>query len=106
MGDDEDNDVNISREEEIAALVRAAQADPENLSDATRELIEQSNERQKAEERAESLSVWTQSDSTCRDNSIQLSDEKIETIKNLMSGVVLGNVPIWAKDLDTSADGV
>ena len=64
------------------------------------------SERQKAEERAESLSVWTQSDSTCRDNSIQLSDEKIETIKNLMSGVVLGNVPNWAKDLDTSADGV
>ena len=40
--DEDSNEVNISREEEIAALVRAAQADPENLSDATRELIEQS----------------------------------------------------------------
>ena len=40
--DEDNNEGNLSREEEIAALVRAAQADPENLSDATRELIEQS----------------------------------------------------------------
>ena len=40
--DDDHNDADVSREEEIAALVRAAQADPENLSDATRELIVQS----------------------------------------------------------------
>ena len=38
----EDNDANMSREEEIAALVRAAQADQENLSDATQQLIDQS----------------------------------------------------------------
>ena len=38
----EDNDTNSSREEEIAALVRAAQADQENLSDATQQLIDQS----------------------------------------------------------------
>ena len=38
----EDNDTNMSREEEIAALVRAAQADQENLSDATQQLIDQS----------------------------------------------------------------
>ena len=49
--------------------------------------------------------MWTESDTTARDNSIQLSDEKIETIKTLMSEVVLGNVPNWAKDLDTT-DGV
>ena len=38
----EDNDANMSREEEISALVRAAQADQENLSDATQQLIDQS----------------------------------------------------------------
>ena len=40
---------------------------------------------------AEAAKVW--SEPVTRDDSIQLTDEKIETIKSLMSGVVLGNVP-------------
>ena len=43
-GEDEDEDEEaepeISRETELADLVRAAQADPENLTEATREMIE------------------------------------------------------------------
>ena len=46
---------------------------------------------QRTEELAEAAKVW--SEPVTRDNSIQLTDEKIETIKSLMSGVVLGNVP-------------
>ena len=97
---DDEEEVELSREEALAALVRAAQADAENLSDATRELIDESSSRQRAEELEETAQVWRKPDDE-RDNSIQLSDEKIETIKNLMSGVVLGNIPAWAKDLDT-----
>ena len=40
--EDDGDDSHLSREEQIAALVRAAQSDPENLSEATRELIEES----------------------------------------------------------------
>ena len=39
---DDNDEHQMTREEEIAALVRAAQTDPENLSDATRDLIDQS----------------------------------------------------------------
>ena len=46
LSDNEDDgdgdDSHLSREEQIAALVRAAQSYPENLSEATRELIEES----------------------------------------------------------------
>ena len=40
--EDDGDDSHLSREEQIAALVRAAQSEPENLSEATRELIEES----------------------------------------------------------------
>jgi len=100
QNDEPDQDEeSLSREEELAALVRAAQADAENLSDSTREMIEQSTARQRAEELSEAAAVWS-SDNDTRNNSIELNDEKIETIKSLMSGVVLGNVPSWAKDLN------
>ena len=36
---------------------------------------------------------------------IEMSEEKIETIKSLMSGVVLGNVPAWAATLDPGKIG-
>merc|ERR1719348_1306311 len=98
LSDNEDDghadDSNLSREDQIAALVRAAQSDPENLSEATRELIEESNLRQRTEEVAESARVWSD-DSKTRD-SIPMTDDKIQTIKNLMSGMVLPNVPAWA----------
>ena len=95
----------LSREEELAALVRAAQADTENLSESTREMIDQSTARQRAEELSEAAAVWSKEDEA-RNNSIELSDEKIETIKTLMSGVVLGNIPSWAKDLDAKDPAV
>lgn len=98
--EDDGDDSHLSREEQIAALVRAAQSDPENLSEATRELIEESNLRQRTEEVAESARVWSD-DSKTRD-SIPMTDDKIQTIKNLMSGMVLPNVPAWANNLDTS----
>ena len=47
---------------------------------------------------AETASVWSGSGS----REIEMSEEKIETIKSLMSGVVLGNVPAWARTLDPS----
>jgi len=104
LSDNEDDgdgdDSHLSREEQIAALVRAAQSDPVNLSEATRELIEESNLRQRTEEVAESARVWSD-DSKTRD-SIPMTDDKIQTIKNLMSGMVLPNVPAWANNLDTS----
>merc|ERR1712029_935398 len=84
---------------QIAALVRAAQSDPENLSEATREMIDESNLRRRTEEAAERSRVW--SETKTRD-SIPMSDDKIQTIKNLMSGMVLPNVPAWANNLDTS----
>ena len=36
---------------------------------------------------------------------IEMSQDKIETIKSLMSGMVLGSVPDWAKTLDPSKIG-
>ena len=50
---------------------------------------------------AEVAAVWAGAEAGCRDESIPLSEEKIATIKSLMSGVVLGNVPPWARDLGT-----
>jgi len=87
-----------SRENELADLVRAAQADPENLSEATREMMDRASESQRAEELAESAKVWTNSQT--RENSIELNDEKIATIKTIMSGVKLRTVPNWANQLN------
>ena len=56
---------------------------------------------QRAEELAETASVWSSSGS----REIEMSQEKIETIKSLMSGMVLGSVPDWAKTLDPSKIG-
>merc|ERR1719480_509655 len=97
---DEDEET-MTREEELAALVRAAQADQENLSGQTQEMIDQASATQRAEELAETVSVWSGSGS----REIEMSEEKIETIKSLMSGVVLGNVPAWAATLDPGKIG-
>ena len=45
--------------------------------------------------------MWSSSGS----REIEMSQEKIETIKSLMSGMVLGSVPDWAKTLDPSKIG-
>ena len=47
---------------------------------------------------AESANVWTNSEA--RENSIELNDEKIATIKTIMSGVKLKTVPNWTNDLN------
>ena len=57
-----------------------------------------SSASQRAEELAETATVWAGSEA----REIEMNEDKIETIKNLMSGVVLGNVPVWARELDTS----
>ena len=44
------------------------------------------------------LKVWTNSQT--RENSIELNDEKIATIKTIMSGVKLRAVPNWTNDLN------
>ena len=75
------------------------------------------SESQRAEELAESVKVnfnltlfisialtfvffkvWTNSQT--RENSIELNDEKIATIKTIMSGVKLRTVPNWANQLN------
>merc|ERR1719468_414034 len=99
--EEEEEEQTMTREEELAALVRAAQADQENLSGQTQEMIDQASATQRAEELAETASVWTGSGS----REIEMSEEKIETIKSLMSGVVLGNVPAWANTLDPNKIG-
>ena len=56
------------------------------------------SEAQRADELAESARVW--SDSQPRDDSIELNEEKIATIKSIMSGVKLKTVPNWTNDLN------
>jgi len=95
--DDDDEDGGLSMEEQVAALVRAAHVDQNNLSSGTREMIEDSNEIQRREAVAESAKVW--SDVKPREDSIKLDDEKVETIKSLMSNIKLPQVPVWAAEI-------
>ena len=95
--EEEDEDGGLSMEEQVAALVRAAQSDQNNLSDVTRELIEQSDERQRREIVAESVKVWA--DVKPREDSIKLDDDKVEAIKSLMSSFKLPQIPVWAAEI-------
>eukprot|EP00090_Calanus_glacialis_P046028 TRINITY_DN8841_c0_g1_i1.p1 TRINITY_DN8841_c0_g1~~TRINITY_DN8841_c0_g1_i1.p1 ORF type:complete len:170 (-),score=66.62 TRINITY_DN8841_c0_g1_i1:118-627(-) len=95
--DDEDDLEGLSMEEQVAALVRAAQTDQNNLGTETRELIEESNERQRREVVEESVKVW--SEVKPREDSIQLDEEKVETIKSLMLNIKLPQVPVWAAEM-------
>ena len=45
--------------------------------------------------------MWSSSEA----REIEMNQEKIETIKSLMSGMVLGSVPDWAKTIDPSKIG-
>merc|ERR1719318_205911 len=75
--DDEDEELEgLSMEEQVAALVRAAQSDQNNLGTETRELIEESNARQRREVVEESVKVW--SEVKPREESIQLDEETEE----------------------------
>ena len=95
--DDEEDDENLTMEEQVAALVRAAHADQNNLSTETKELIEEANENQSREAAEERAKVW--SEVKPREDSIQLDDEKVETIKSLMSNIKLPQIPVWASQL-------
>jgi len=84
-------------EEQVAALVRAAQSDQQNLSETTRTMVVQAGESQRVEAAAETAAVWTEAGP--RQESIHLNKEKIETIKTLMAKVKLPVVPNWAEEL-------
>jgi len=96
-GVDYEGDEGLTMEEQVAALVRAAHADQNNLSTETRELIQEASEIQRRETVEERAKIW--SDIKPREDSIQLDDEKVETIKNLMSNIKLPQVPVWAAQL-------
>ena len=48
--DEQDGEDGLSMEEQVAALVRAAQSDPENLSEWTKEEIEKAEAEKREEE--------------------------------------------------------
>ena len=84
-----------SMEDRVAALVRAAQSDPANLSEQTREELEKAEEERRAEETREKAEIWQ---AAPREDSIELDEVKVETIKSLMSKISLPHAPTWAKD--------
>ena len=95
--DNSNDEENISMEDQVAALVRAAHQDQNNLSDSTKVLIEESLEDQRKEASAEASNVWSKPNP--RNESIELDDEKVETIKNLMTSIKLPHIPNWALDI-------
>merc|ERR550525_1721767 len=87
--------VELSMEEQVAALVRAAQSDQANLSGQTQEEIERAEEQRRIEEAREKADLWQ---APPREDSIELDDAKVATIKSLMSKISLPHAPSWAKD--------
>ena len=94
--DDDEADQELSMEEQVAALVRAAQSDESNLSSETRDILEKANEEKRQEEAKERVEIWQEM--PAREDSINLDEAKMETIKSLMSGIKLASIPIWASD--------
>ena len=94
-GSEELEEEEESMEDEVAALVRAAQSDPANLSEQTREELERAEEERRVEEAREKADIW---EAAPREDSIELDDVKVETIKSLMSKISLPHAPSWAKD--------
>ena len=94
MEEEEEEEV-VSMEDQVAALVRAAQSDPANLSGQTREELEKAEEERRAEEAKEKADIWQ---AAPREDSIALDEVKVETIKSLMSKISLPHAPSWAKD--------
>jgi len=89
----------MSIQDEVAALVRAAQTDENNLSPDTQTLIAEAQESQRKEATEEMCKIWA--DSNSRGDSIKLDDEKVETIKTLMASIRLPSVPAWASNEET-----
>merc|ERR1712192_9254 len=86
----------VGMADQVAALVRAAQSDPANLSGQTREEMERAEEERRAEEARDKAELWEEA--APREDSIALDDVKVETIKSLMSKISLPHTPSWAKD--------
>ena len=94
-GLEEQEEEGVSMADQVAALVRAAQSDPANLSGQTREELERAEEERRAEEAREKAEIWQ---AAPREDSIALDEVKVETIKTLMSKISLPHAPSWAKD--------
>jgi len=92
----EEQEEEVSMADQVAALVRAAQSDPANLSGHTREELDRAEEERRAEEAREKAELWEEA--APREDSIALDDVKVETIKSLMSKISLPHAPSWAKD--------
>jgi len=102
-GEDEDDMSHLSMEEQVRALVNQAQSVQENLSPAVQSQISESVERQRQEENREKAQVWKEE----KAREIELSEDKVETIKNIMSNFRLSptTLPSWASqgtELDLS----
>ena len=55
--DEQDGEDGLSMEDQVAALVRAAQSDPENLSERTREEMEKAEAEKREEEVVHSVEL-------------------------------------------------
>jgi len=93
--DEQDGEDGLSMEDQVAALVRAAQSDPENLSERTREEMEKAEAEKREEEAREKADIWQ---AAPREDSIQMDEAKVATIKSLMSKISLPHAPPWAKE--------
>ena len=94
--EDDDDVSGLSMEEQVAALVRAGQSDQTNLSSETQDILEKAAEARRREEARAAAEVWQ---AAPREDSIDLSEAKIETIKSLMSGLSLPvSLPQWARE--------
>ena len=93
--EEQEEEEEVSIEDQVAALVRAAQSDAANLSGQTREELERAEEERRVEEAREKADIWQ---AAPREDSIELDDVKVATIKSLMSNISLPHAPSWAKD--------
>ena len=84
--EDEDDVSGLSMEEQVAALVRPGQSVRTNLSSETQDIFEKAAEERRQEEARAAAKVWQ---AAPREDSIEMSEAKIETIKSLMSGLSL-----------------
>ena len=94
--DEQDGEDGLSMEDQVAALVRAAQSDPENLSERTREEMEKAEAEKREEEvvhleeplvkcclnpsntqAREKADIWQ---AAPREDSIQMDEAKVLTV--------------------------
>lgn len=93
--EDDDQD-GLTMEQQVAALVRAGQSDAANLSSETQDLMTRAEEERRDEEVRERARLWQETKT--REESIALDSDKVETIKNLMSGIKMPEMPGWVQE--------